>query len=274
MVVRSHLVHMPVAAPVPVTCLYLCHSYWTEVCHLMLFLAEWHQQPLVGFACRAGLWAKWAGRKSGTASGPRLLSPAGEGGHRPLSMPNSYYPTAFLAWHQSVPAATISWSMKVCEPAAVCLVLSLEWSSCFLTKPCSAGLGISMSSSVCGAAWRMVSACAILDQFFGMSAMSILFTLVLLTKSVTSVWFRAVIWPQMAHACEHSHLGCYCSLVKPSSCYLTMAVWCPHCNAIMALYSVALLHLVFRVLLVPASHRPWAVSTVFGAVPLLQLYTD
>lgn len=48
----------------------------------------------------------------------------------------------------------------------------------------------------------------------------------------------------MAHTCEH------CSLVKPSSCYLSMAVWCPHCNAIVALYSVALLHLVFMDLLV------------------------
>jgi len=203
---------------------FLCHSYWIEVCHLTLFLAEWHQHPLVGFACRAGLWAKWTDRKSGTEPGPRWASQSSRRG-----------------WSSSSVCAkfTLPHGLPSLAPAYSCSYHQLEhvgvWTCSHLSCPQHRNESVAVWKSHAQLAWeypwasqyveqqwRMVSACSALDQFSGMSAMSILFMLLLLTKSVTSAWFRAVIWPKLAYACEHSHPGCYRSLVKPSGCYLTM----------------------------------------------------
>lgn len=144
---------------VPVTCLFLCHSYWTEVCHLTLFLAEWHQQSLLGLLAGLGCGLnELAESLEQHQVQDRLLSPAGDGGHHPLSMLNSCYPIAFLAWH--LPADTISWSMKVCEPAAVCLVLSLAMKHFLSDKPMLSWAGdIRELLSVWGSMEDGVSSC-------------------------------------------------------------------------------------------------------------------
>lgn len=144
---------------VPVTCLFLCHSYWTEVCHLTLFLAEWHQQSLLGLLAGLGCGLnELAESLEQHQVQDRLLSPAGDGGHHPLSVLNSCYPIAFLAWH--LPADTISWSMKVCEPAAVCLVLSLAMKHFLSDKPMLSWAGdIRELLSVWGSMEDGVSSC-------------------------------------------------------------------------------------------------------------------
>lgn len=255
---------------------FLCHSYWIEVCHLTLFLAEWHQHPLVGFACRAGLWAKWTDRKSGTEPGPRWASQSSRRGWSsssvcakftlPHGLP-SLAPAYSCSYHQlehvgvwtcshlSCPQprneAVAVWKAMLSWPGNIHELLSM-WSSsggwCQLVQHLISFLGcLPWAFCLCYCYWPSLW---LLHDLGLLSDPNWLMLVSTLTPAVTVVLSSpvAVTWPWI--------------------------VWRLHYDDITALYCVALLHLVFRVLLVLASHWPWLVNTEFGAVPLLQVYAD